>query len=154
MNEDEYSDIFDGFGNGSLHIYLADSSYTFGYPATGEAYYIKLDFHFSDWEALFSVALGCPEYDQHVEGEDSNECQERNRRRFQQSLPEQQMLSRIFDMYEDYLFSTEEVAQLREECSKLMGVVVHPPAVKALRKLIFACNKASQENRQLLFICD
>lgn len=68
-------DLFDGFGNGSLHFEI------------GLYRYIELDFHYRDWEALFIETLGCPTYEPCQPGEDPMECHERNRCQFQAAIP-------------------------------------------------------------------
>lgn len=106
-------DLFDGFGNGSLHFKVWLDRY------------IGLDFHPVDWQALFIETLGCPPYDPCQPEEDGHQCQERNRRRFQAAIPQYPLLGCIFDMYEDALFSREEVPPLREECQRAKAQAVH-----------------------------
>src|SRR5918997_755032 len=98
----ENADLFDGFGNGSLHLYFVRDPERWQGEERDDAYYIELDFHGSDWEALFIDVLHFPGWDKYVEGDDVNELHERNRKKFEQTIPEYPMLGRIFDMYEDY----------------------------------------------------
>jgi hypothetical protein len=147
------ADLFDGFGNGSLHLYVVCTPNWQPYEE-GDARYLNLDFHFSDWEALFYGALNGARGDEYIVGEDINEYEERNRKKFQQSIPEYPMLVRIFDMYEDYVFTHEEIIKLRNECLKLKSELTEPNAVRALRKLIYACDEASEVGWALMFVCD
>ena len=94
----ENEDLFDGFGNGSLHLYLVRDPENRHGEDRSDAFYIELDFHFSDWEALFIDVLHFPGWDKYVEGDDVNELHERNRKKFEQTIPEYPMLARIFDM--------------------------------------------------------
>lgn len=139
------ADLFDGFGNGSLHLYVVCTPDWEPYQ-NGDARYLGLDFHASDWEALLWKALKAGEihYQEYVYGEDNSEIEERNRKKFQQSILEYPMLARIYDMYEDYLFSPEEITKLRNECLHLKTKLTEPDAVKALRKLIYACDEATK----------
>ncbi|MES2462803.1 MAG: hypothetical protein V4671_19650, partial [Armatimonadota bacterium] len=123
-------DLFDGFGNGSLHF------------TVGLSRYLELDFHPADWEALFLETLGCPPYDPCRPEEDANQCRDRNRRLFRAAILGYPLLGRIYDLYEDALFSSEEVPLLREECERAKNQANHPGGIRALRKLIFAANEA------------
>lgn len=149
------ADLFDGFGNGSLHLYVVCTPGWKPYQ-DGNVHYLDLDFHGNDWEALLWNALGAGEtkYDEYVEGEDIVEFHERNRKKFQQSVPDYPMLARIYDMYEDYLYTPEEITELRSECLRLKTKLTEPNAVKALRKLIYACNEVSKTGCNLMFVCD
>jgi hypothetical protein len=113
-----------------------------------------LDFHFRDWEALFIGILKVPDCDRYVEGDDINELHERNRKKFDKSIPDCPMLSRLFDMYEDYEFSPEELPKLREECEMLKSRATNAEGLKALRKLILAADEGSQRGFHLMFVCD
>jgi hypothetical protein len=151
----EDSDLFDGFGNGSLHIYAVCEPDWIPYQ-DGEARYLNLDFHYADWEALLWNALGAGQtiYDQYVEGDNIVELEERNREKFHRTTPEYPLLARIFDMHEDYFYTPKEVSALREECLLLKTKVNEQGAVKALRKLIYACVEVLKIGCNLMFVCD
>ena len=87
------ADLFDGYGNGSLHLYVVCTPDWKPYQ-NGDASYLELDFHFSDWEALSWKALKAGEipYEEYIYGEDNSEIVERNRNKFQQSISEYPML--------------------------------------------------------------
>ena len=152
--DSEDADLFDGFGNGSLHLYLSQDPGNWRGVDRPEEFYLELDFHLSDWEALFVGILKVPDYDRYVEGDDINEHHERNRMKFEQSIPDYPMLSRLFDMYEDYKFDPNELPKLREECERLKLRNSNSEGLRALRKLILAADQASKRGFYLMFICD
>lgn len=150
------ADLFDGFGNGSLHLYVVCTPDWKPYR-NGNVRYLELDFHDSDWEALLWKELRAGEVHYEEYGrpdEDYEKIVERNRKRFQQSISEYPMLARIYDMYEDYLYTPEEITKLRDECLLLKLNLTESNAVKALRKLIYACDEASKAGCNLMFVCD
>ena len=151
---DPDADLFDGFGNGSLHLYLVRDLKNWRGEDREDAFYLEMDFHASDWQAVFKDVLQVPEGDDYKEGDNVGELHERNRAKFQRSILEYPMLARIFDMYEDCEYSPAEVKRLWEESLKLKGSLSHPEAVRALRKLIYACDEASERGFSLVFICD
>ena len=140
------ADLFDGFGNGSHHLWVVCDPDWRPYDK-GNAWYLELDFHRSDWYALSIDELHCPECD-------LNETRERNYEIFRRSIPEYPMLGRIWDNYDDYIFTPEEIGKLRDECLKLKVGISEPNAVKALRKLVYACDEASKAGCNLMFVCD
>lgn len=146
-------DLFDGCGQGSLHICVVRDPAHWD-EAQGDRHIERLDLHETDWEAVFYDVLGCSKGEPYVRGEDITEHTERSRRYFQQCIPQYPMLGRIFDMYEDYVFTPEEVGRLREECQMVRASTSNPGADKALRKLIYGCDEASKVGGCLLFSCD
>ena len=148
------SDLFDGFGNGSLHLYVVCAPGWKPYDS-GDARYLDLDFHVTDWEALFLGFLNVPApWVPYVEGEAVTEHHEKSRKNFHESLPDFPMLRRIFDMYEDYRFDVTEVEALRQECATLMSRTPDPAANIALRKLLYGCDNALHAQCDLMFVCD
>ncbi len=93
-------------------------------------------------------------YENYKESENYQKIEEENRRTFQKVALEYPMLSRIDDMYEDYVFTPEEVKKLREECLKVKSIASNPSADLALRKLIYACDEALKDNFHLMFSGD
>ncbi len=137
-------DLFNdsGFENGVL-------SFTVGLYT-----YIDLDFTPRDWDALFLKTLGCPAFDPCREEETSNECHERNRRMFQSAISEYPLLGRIFDFYEDAKYTKEEIAVLRAECERAKTKVTERYGLHAVRKLLYACDKALGVKGGLRLVCD
>ena len=102
------SDIFEGCGNGTLHIYVARVPGIWNANVGDRHIPVCVNEH--DWQAIFFKRLHSAEREPYVRGEDTNEWRERNRRLFAASIPEYPMLGRIFDMYEDYTFSPDELS--------------------------------------------
>ena len=159
----ENADLFDGRGNGSLHIYLArDPERWRGAEDTVD---MRFDFHPEDWDALFVNVLHVPMLNeddlqqQHgrnlcVEADDYIDRFEWERDLFRDALPEYPMLGRIWTMYDDSVFRLEELPPLRGECVKLKSETTQPEAVKALRKLVYACDEAAKRGFSLMLRSD
>ena len=64
------------------------------------------------------------------------------------------MLGRIESIYDECLFLPDEVTELRGECLKLKSETTQPEAVKALRKLIYACDEATKRGFSLMMSGD
>ena len=152
-HEIDNSDLFDGFGNGSLHFYVVSKQNCKPYK-DGNARYLELDFHLSDWEAFYVKSLKVPEDEEYQFNENIDSFDERNKRRFQNSIRDFPMLGRIFSMYEDYLFTTQEILSLRYECERLKLELKEKDAIKAVRKLIYASDEAIKAEFNLMFVCD
>ena len=140
----ENADLFDGRENGSLHIYLARNPETWH----EDKFDMRLDFHADDWFALFVTALGVPlsEFD--------GRPREWREARIRQVIPEYPALALISDTYVELLFMPDHVLQLRSECSQVKLRSTPPGAVRALRKLIYACDEATKRGFSLLLIGD
>jgi hypothetical protein len=141
MQPGDESDLFDGFGNGSLHICVDHT-------------YINLDFHWRDWEALFLDGLAAYHWEPPPDGTYPEDHDYRERVKFYDSLPEFPRLRTIYDMYEDYQFSVTETQELRAECIKAKARLMDEPALKAIRKLLYGCDMAIKTNGALMFSCD
>jgi hypothetical protein len=152
LSKTDEADIFSGCGNGTLSIAVVRDPARWD-EAAGDRH-TGVCFNYEDWEFIFCDVLHCPEGEPYMQGEDVNDHWERNRRLFQQSIPEYPMLGRIFDMYEDYVFTPEEVGRLREECLRVKSIASNPSAELGLRKLIYVCDEASKESRSLRFLSD
>ena len=140
----ENADLFDGRENGSLHIWIAPVAD----PSSEGAVDLRLDFHEADWGALFVGALRLRTSDS---GGLSREGQ---RVQFRQALPEYPLLGEIWDIYADAAYLAEEVPQLRSECVQLKSETTLPEAVKAVRKLIYACDEAAKRGFCLILSAD
>ncbi|CAA9421754.1 MAG: hypothetical protein AVDCRST_MAG74-3293 [uncultured Pyrinomonadaceae bacterium] len=64
------------------------------------------------------------------------------------------MLGRINYIFDDYIFTPDEVGKLREECLQLKAAKPDSAADLPLRKLIHACDEALKENSYLMFSAD
>jgi hypothetical protein len=149
----ENADLFDGFGNGSLHMYVVCSPGWEPYKE-GDARYLDLDFHYADWEALFMKALGAHAWQLLPDGNYPENYDEQQRIKFHESIPEFPHLRTIYDMYEDYSFDIEEAQELRDECTRLKKRLNDELAIKAVRKIIYGCNQAIEAKCNLMFVCD
>ena len=99
-----------------------------------------------DWKSLYYDFLGCPKFD-------FTKSTEENRLAFEVSLQKYPMLARIFDMYDDYLYTSGEVKALRLESLELIEMA-HPEAANALDKIIKVCDEALKMKGSLLFASD
>ncbi len=150
--DESEDDIFGGCGNGVLDILVVKDFDD--WSETSENRNPKVCFNQNDWEAVFIDTFHCPSVQPYIEGENIFEHTERNRKLFQQSIPDYPMLGRIFDMYEDYIFNFEEVGKLRQECLKAMPLASSSAANLALRKLIYVCDEAIKDKFYLEFSSD
>jgi hypothetical protein len=147
--------VAEGWGNGALHPHVVHDPINYWAGGHIESdFYVGFDFHRTDWEALFWKALNAAREEEYVQGEDIEEYHERNRRRFTNSLSMYPLLARMFDMYEDAVYESSEVGPLRDECLKARRSTNHEDAIRAVDKVIFACNKATDCGLGLLFISD
>ena len=157
MNVDELEKDFvsEGWGNGSLHpTVVRDSINYWNGGSSKDDFYVGFDFHYTDWEDLFSNEFDLPQYEPYVEGDDIVERDNRWYAKFQQCTSEYPMLNRIYYMYADAGYTAEEVPVLREQCLRLQAKTRHAEAWRALAKLIIACDKALAAKSALLFISD
>lgn len=150
---EDNSDLFDGFGNGSLHMYVVCTPGWKPYDP-GNVRYLDLDFHFSDWEALFLKALGAHEWQLLPDGDYPEDYDWQQRKKFYESLPNFPRLRTIYDMYEDYIFDVSQAHELRNECAQLKERLTDEPALRAVRKLIYGCDRAIEAQCNLMFVCD
>ncbi len=139
-----------GATNGSLHIFVVSEAER--WRENGR--FLEIGFNDSDWEALFLDVLHCPVMEPRAEGETYVKHLEQYQKEFQQSIPACPMLGRIWDIYEDVAYTPEEVKQLCEECLKIQVATTSPSALRALRKLIFACDEALKVGQALFLASD
>jgi hypothetical protein len=123
------SDLFDGFGNGSLHMYVVCTPSWTPYKE-GDARYIDMDFHYADQETLFFI---------HRTGRQS----------------EFPLISEIDGgLFQDFIFEPPRASELKRECERLKAELSDPDPTKALRKLIYGCDQALAANCNLMLVCD
>jgi hypothetical protein len=145
-------DIFEGCGNGTLHTFVIRDPGNWN--ADAGDHHLPVCLNEDDWTAIFFTGLHSAEREPYVQGEDISDWMNRNRLLFAQSIPEYPMLGRIFDMYEDYTFSPDEVVRLRDECVRARALSSEAAADVALRKIIYCCDVASAGSLHLVFFCD
>jgi hypothetical protein len=127
---------------GCLDLVLVKESRLENGETNRENRYLGIGFTGGDWEAIFFDTLHCPEYEPYNFDEDIDAHTERQRQLFKQSIPEYPMLGRIWDMFEDVSYNSEESKQLREECLKLKSLTTNLRAIRGLEKLIAASDEA------------
>jgi hypothetical protein len=112
----------------------------------------------SEWWALFFDldALGLPEWEESVDGEDTGAYYERQKILFQQNAKNKgyEMLGRIWDTYQDAEYLPSEVNQLLEECTRLKQSTNNSQALSALANLISACYEALKISSGLRLLSD
>ena len=138
----ENADLFDGRGNGSLHIYLARDPER--WHVAEDTVEMRFDFHPDDWHALFVGVL-------HVETLGPTGWLTQEFRELDTDYPK---LGRIWSVYDGCMFFPDELSELRGECLKLKSETTQSEAVKALRKLIYACDEATKRGFSLILIGD
>jgi hypothetical protein len=124
-----------------------------------DARWLDLVFDGGDWVAVFCDTLGV--FNFAAEGriparnheQRAAELSRRSAESFAQATAQYPMLARLDDTYEDVIYKREEVAQLREECLKLLAAATNPEAINALTTLITACDEALRLKFGLFFAC-
>lgn len=146
------NDIFNGCGNGTLTVSLSKN------PENYEAETdrgLKVCINYEDLDAIHDVVIpNRTKYEEYKESENYKKIEEENRKLFQKFALKYPMISRIDDMYKDYVFTPQEIVKLREECLTIKSIAVHPSADLALRKLIYACEEALKGEFYLEFSGD
>jgi hypothetical protein len=108
--------------------------------------YTGSDLQGDEWAALFYGLLGCPEpsdypYDS---GEDVERYEERYRELFKNAIPDYPMLARIWDMYSDVRYQSDDIKALQTECMRALSISRDEKASQWLSKLLTACDLALQ----------
>lgn len=146
------SDIFSGCGNGVLDLSLAKNPDKYD-STTDRA--LKICINYEDLFAIQdAVVSGRIDYQNIHHNEEYEKADENNRKVFQKFASLYPMLARINDMYQDYVFTPDEIQKLREECLKLQSAKQNAAADLALRKLIYSCEEALKDNSYLMFSSD
>ena len=146
------NDIFGGCGNGTLDLSLAENPNKYN-AKTDRA--LKICINYDDIFAIQdAVVSGRIDYQNLQNNAEYKDADENNRKVFQEFALLHPMLSRINDMYRDYVFSPDEIQKLREECLKLKSTSQNAAADLALRKFIFACDEALKDNSFLVLSSD
>jgi hypothetical protein len=145
---------------GSLSICAVPNPSSWHDTQSKSARWLNLSFGGAEWEALFHDVLNVPrvEHELQVEGQNSEEkwkaIEIERRLRFQQAIPDYPMLGRIHSLYDDVVYKRDEIKQLRAECIKVRNSTKNPLALKGLRTLTLACNKAMKLKMGLFFASD
>lgn len=146
------NDIFSGCGNGTLDLSLAKNPNKYD-AKTDRA--LKICINYDDIFAIQdTVVSGRIDYENLQSNAEYEKADEKNRKVFQEFALLYPILGRINDMYQDYVFSPDEIQKLREECLKLKSTNQNAAADLALRKFIFACDEALKDNSFLVLSSD
>jgi len=147
------NDIFYGCGNGVLDLSIAIDPKNWGQNPND--HHLKICITYDDLDSIHDVfAPGIIKSENYERGVNYEKVVEENRNILQKFVLKYPMLGRIEDMYEDYVFTPDEVGKLREECLQLKTAKPNSTADLALRKLIYACDEALKENSYLMFSGD
>jgi hypothetical protein len=92
-----------------------------------------------EWKAIFIGELGLSTSWEEIS---KSSTKESFSLRFSEKLPNNPMLGRISDLYDDYAYSTDEVYSLLNECEALLKSSSRQDAIRGLEKIITACRKA------------
>jgi hypothetical protein len=149
----ETDEIFGKYANGTLDLSICKDAHDWK-NSFGRNLNISVDS--SDFYALQTDILrnGNYQIDVCLNEIDIFKIEEQNRGRFQQHFPNFEILGRFYDDYEDYVFSPNEVEHLLTECLEATSLVLDKKAKLFLRKMVYACNQALEEQNCLVFICD
>lgn len=152
QNFDYPNDIFSGCGNGVLDLSLAKNPDKYD-AKTDRA--LKICINYEDLFAIWdSVVPGRIDYQNLQHNKEYEKADENNKKVFQKFASLYPMLGRIDDMYQDYVFTPEEIQKLRDECLQLHAAGRNDVADLALRKLIYSCNEALKDKFYLKFSRD
>ena len=97
------------------------------------------------WGDLFYDLLKVPPPVDYAAGEPFSDFEARKTSNFSQFVCEKgfPLLSRISDIYDDVIFQSDEIKELRNECITLQGYFAGTrPGAEVLRNLIAACDSA------------
>ena len=143
------NDIFSGCGNGTLGSLLVKDPNNYSKDTDRR---LQVCINDEDLASLQDAVIpGRLDYRNLQNNEEQQEADRRNREIFQKFASLYPMLGKFDDMYQDYVFTPEEIHKLREECLILQSAKPDAAAVLALRKFIYICDEASKDNFYLKF---
>ena len=147
------NDIFAGCGNGTLTVSVAKDPKNWGQHL--DDHHLKVCINYDDLDSIREVfAPGIIKLENHKESADRQKILEQNKKILEKFALDYPIISRVEDMYEDYIFSPVEVKRLREECLKMQNSKPDSATDLALRKFIYICDKALEVNSSLIFSGD
>ena len=152
LNAYESEFIQEGKGYGSLSPFCVLDAANFSKDLSpDEGFYVGYDIHPENIEALFFEGLKLPRWES-IEAETVEQQEEIYRESFQKTTSEYPLISRVSDTDQRVIFTPEEVLWLREECKRILENAGNSNAVRALQKFHIACNKAAEQQMELLLI--
>jgi hypothetical protein len=108
----------------------------------------------SEWSALFEAALRSPPIEPLRIGEERLAWEQRQEKRFRDALPRYPLLARIWQVYVDAFYANQEMLALRAECLNVERDTSNLVALRALQKLLSACDEAIAKGVGLYLACD
>lgn len=115
---------------------------------------LTIFFDGSEWSALFRYTLHAKDRDPFVHTEAIDKWRERQRVRFQESIPNYPMLGRIWDTYIDVAYQPEEIPKLYNECLRVKSSTSNAMAIRGLEKLMAGCEQASKIGAGLVLLSE
>ncbi|MBA2734380.1 MAG: hypothetical protein H0U54_16070 [Acidobacteria bacterium] len=123
--------------------------------------YTDLEIEGQEWEELIFKVLQAPEFQEYVEGENSNVYYKRQEKLLKEYLTGKgyPMIGSLWCSFiwwndRDVNYLPSEVHQLLAECLKIQKNTENVYALSALEKLIAACNEALKINSGLCLLTD
>lgn len=125
-------------GPGSLSPHVAGS----------ESSYVGYDIHPENIEALFFDGIGVPRWDS-ITADSVEEQEALYTAKYNDVMTAFPMIGRANDTFQHVEYSAEEVAQLLEECSRIIAGASDSKVIKAVQKFQLAAEKAADKNSGL-----
>ena len=124
-----------------------------GWDATQGDHHLDFDFDGIDFDELINLLNIKLPPAKRLEGESSYDYDERLKKEYFDAAKEKgyEMLGRFWFFYDDAVYLPSDVNQLSDECLKLKEKTQNPGALKALNKLITACNEALKTDSGIFF---
>lgn len=145
------NDIFSGCGNGTLDLSLKKNPDVYNEKTNR---HLQICINDEDIEAILDTVVSGRKTFENLDHEEFQKAVAYNKKLYGKFASQYPFLGRVNDMYEDYSFSPEELPKLREECLKLLNQTHSKTANIALRKFLYACDKAIEGDFYLMFYCD
>lgn len=127
-------------GEGSLSVYINSGG--------GNSEYAGYDINPEDVEALYFEGIGVPRWET-LQGSTVDEKTALYWERFNELMGPLPLISRMRDTDEALSFSAAEVPQLIAECETVSSTTTDAKALRALKKISIAANRAAEEQSGL-----
>ena len=121
-------------GPGSLSPHIADGSGNI---------YVGYDIHPENIEALFFGGIGVPRWDS-IQADSVEQQEALYMEKYTGLISSFPMIARANDTFEHVEYTPAEVAQLLEECGRVLAGTSDPEVIKAVQKFTIAGTKASE----------
>jgi len=124
--------ILEQKGEGSLSLFFSDGA--------GNSY-VGYDINPEDIEALYFEGIGVPRWES-IKADDIEQQKAIYWERFNERMDNFPLIGRARDTDERVEYTPVEVPRLREECERVLAGTSDPKAVRAVKKLSLAANRA------------